>query len=63
MQAVRYRLRSESATVILNGETQALHQHLALRKAQGFRINLNHLAKLSSVKTKPGVVCKQYLTI
>jgi RHH-type transcriptional regulator, proline utilization regulon repressor / proline dehydrogenase / delta 1-pyrroline-5-carboxylate dehydrogenase len=45
MNGVRSRLRSESASVILNGETEALHQHLALRKAQGFRINLNHLGE------------------
>jgi RHH-type proline utilization regulon transcriptional repressor/proline dehydrogenase/delta 1-pyrroline-5-carboxylate dehydrogenase len=43
--AIESKLRAESARVILPGESKPLHAYLAKRKAEGFRINLNHLGE------------------
>ncbi len=40
-----FMLRKETSNVILPGETKALNKHMAIRKAQGVRINLNHLGE------------------
>jgi RHH-type proline utilization regulon transcriptional repressor/proline dehydrogenase/delta 1-pyrroline-5-carboxylate dehydrogenase len=45
MKAVAARMRADSARVILPGEKEPLHRYLATRKAEGFRINLNHLGE------------------
>lgn len=42
---VTFMLRRETASVILPGEDSALSKHMALRKKQGVRINLNHLGE------------------
>lgn len=42
---LKYKLRKECATVILPGEEGPLKKHLEKRKAQGVRINLNHLGE------------------
>ena len=38
-------LRRETSTVILPGEKKALSKHMRLRRAQGVRLNLNHLGE------------------
>lgn len=40
-----YELRKQTARVILPGEAAALEKHILERKAQGVRLNLNHLGK------------------
>ncbi len=45
MANVAARMRRDSARVILPGEKSALHRYLEMRKADGFRINLNHLGE------------------
>jgi RHH-type proline utilization regulon transcriptional repressor/proline dehydrogenase/delta 1-pyrroline-5-carboxylate dehydrogenase len=42
---VAFLLRKETSTVILPGEAKALSKHMALRRKQGVRINLNHLGE------------------
>ena len=45
MKAVAARMRADSARVILPGEPEPLREYLTTRKAEGFRINLNHLGE------------------
>jgi len=45
MPAIANRMRAESARVIVDGAPKPLHDYLARRKAEGFRINLNHLGE------------------
>lgn len=40
-----YMLRRQTSTVILPGEHAALAKHMALRRQQGVRLNLNHLGE------------------
>jgi RHH-type proline utilization regulon transcriptional repressor/proline dehydrogenase/delta 1-pyrroline-5-carboxylate dehydrogenase len=42
---VRHFVRKETSSVILPGEPAALSHHIALRKRQGVRVNLNHLGE------------------
>lgn len=42
---VKHRVRQETATVILPGEPAALLPHLQKRRAEGVRVNLNHLGE------------------
>jgi RHH-type proline utilization regulon transcriptional repressor/proline dehydrogenase/delta 1-pyrroline-5-carboxylate dehydrogenase len=39
------RMRQDSARLILHGEAEALHAHLAKRRQQGVRMNINHLGE------------------
>ncbi len=39
------KMRSDSARSVIPGETEALHAHLAKRKRQGIRMNINHLGE------------------
>jgi RHH-type proline utilization regulon transcriptional repressor/proline dehydrogenase/delta 1-pyrroline-5-carboxylate dehydrogenase len=43
--AIARRMRADSSRVILAGEKEPLHQYLAKRTDEGFRINLNHLGE------------------
>ncbi len=45
MKAVAARMRADSVRVILPGENEPPHHYLTMRKAEGFRINLNHLGE------------------
>ncbi len=45
MSAVENQLRHDSARVILPGEPEQLARYLAERRAQGTRVNLNHLGE------------------
>jgi RHH-type proline utilization regulon transcriptional repressor/proline dehydrogenase/delta 1-pyrroline-5-carboxylate dehydrogenase len=45
MSAMEAELRRSSARVILAGETEPLHHYLRQRRAQGTRVNLNHLGE------------------
>ncbi len=45
MKAVAARMRGESSHVILAGEKEPLNRYLSVRRAEGFRINLNHLGE------------------
>ena len=40
-----YTLRKETASVIIPGEKSALSRHIKKRKAEGIRLNLNHLGE------------------
>lgn len=42
---VRKVVRQETSTVILPGESEPLSRHIALRKQQGIRVNINHLGE------------------
>ena len=39
------KMRLDSSRSIIAGETQALHRHLQMRRAEGVRMNLNHLGE------------------
>ena len=39
------KMRSDSARSVIPGETEILHAHLAKRKRQGIRMNINHLGE------------------
>lgn len=45
MPMATWMLRRETSAVILPGEPHALRKHMALRREQGVRINLNHLGE------------------
>ena len=42
---IRRLVRQETSAVILPGEPESLARHIALRKRQGVRVNLNHLGE------------------
>jgi RHH-type transcriptional regulator, proline utilization regulon repressor / proline dehydrogenase / delta 1-pyrroline-5-carboxylate dehydrogenase len=39
------KMRSDSSRSIIAGEAEALHRHLQMRRAEGVRMNLNHLGE------------------
>ncbi|MFH0995686.1 MAG: bifunctional proline dehydrogenase/L-glutamate gamma-semialdehyde dehydrogenase [Pseudomonadota bacterium] len=39
------KMRADSSRSIIAGETEALHRHLQMRRAEGVRMNLNHLGE------------------
>ena len=39
------KMRSNSSRSIISGETEPLHRHLQMRRAEGVRMNLNHLGE------------------
>ena len=42
---IRRLVRSETSSVILPGETDPLSSHIAMRRKQGVRVNINHLGE------------------
>ncbi len=55
------KMRSDSSRSIIAGEAEALHRHLQMRRAEGVRMNLNHLGEAVLGEEEAAERLKTYL--